>query len=280
MNAISAVKDSLETLEIELLLEGVFRSYGLDFRQYSRSYLRRRLQHRARMENVQTLTSLLDKVLHVEGCIERLLADLSINVTAMFRDPNLFLRLRRDVASRLRRLESVRIWLAGCSTGEEAYSIAILLQEEKLLEKAQIYATDINPRWLESAKQFTAPLSRMREYTQNYLQAGGTQPFSSYYRVDGKQVIFHPELFQNVHFFQHNLATDGSFHEFDLILCRNVLIYFDADLQRRVHELFCDSLRSGGYLALGRQETLDFSSISCYFETLSRPERLYRKRIR
>ena len=276
----NAALKSTEELEIDLLLEGIFRRYGLDFRQYTRSYLRRRLKHRARMENVQTLTGLLDKVLHSEGYIDILIDDLSINVTAMFRDPDFFISLRREVAPYLRQFNTIRIWQAGCSTGEEVYSLAILLHEEELLEKAKIYATDMNPCWLESAKQGFAPLSRMREYTHNYLQSGGTQPFSYYYRVDGKKAVFHSELFRNVHFFQHNLATDGSFHEFDLILCRNVLIYFNPKLQQRVFGLFCDSLKEGGFLALGRQETLDFSGVLSCFTTVSRSERLYRKRIR
>ena len=267
----------LHKIETELLLEGVLRYYGLDFREYSPSYLERRLQHRARMENVKTFTSLLEKILHDRECFYRLVADLSINVTAMFRDPSFFLCLRRDIAPALRRLNSVRIWVAGCSTGEEAYSLAIMLQEEDLAEKAQIYATDINPLWLERAKLRRFPLYRMREYTQNYLQAGGTQPFSAYYTAVDDYVVIQVELARNIHFFQHNLATDGSFHEFDLILCRNVLIYFTKKLQKRVHQLFYDSLSNDGYLALGRQETVGLSDASCQFDTIVRPERLYRK---
>lgn len=280
MTTLIAGRESLRTLETELLLEGVYRCYGLDFREYSPSYLQRRLQYRTQMENAKSLTALLEKVLHDRECMKRLLTDLSINVTAMFRDPSFFLYLRQEILPLLRERESTRIWIAGCSTGEEAYSLAILLREEGLDNNIQIYATDINPMWLERAKQGRVPIDRMREYTQNYLQAGGMQPFSAYYTALDNHVVLQSNLTQDIYFFQHNLATDGSFHEFDLILCRNVLIYFNKKLQNRVHQLFCDSLSAGGYLGLGRQETLEFSASFYRFETIARSERMYRKRIR
>ncbi len=209
--------------------------------------------------------------------MERLLLDLSINVTAMFRDPGFFLSLRERVVPLLRTYPFARIWVAGCSTGEEVYSLAILLAEEELAERVRIYATDINEAVLEQARLGVFPLDKMREYTQNYIRAGGKTAFSEYYvaRYDGAQ--FTRSLVENVVFAQHNLATDAAFNEFHVIVCRNVMIYFDKPLQEHVHRLFHESLVTFGVLALGQKETIRFSPHESSYEVLDEHEKLYRK---
>ncbi|MGG1636929.1 CheR family methyltransferase [Paenibacillus sp. NRS-1760] len=268
--------DDLERIEIDLLLDGIYRVYGYDFRNYLRSSLRRRITHRMNLEGLPTITSLLEKVLHEPGFIHILLNDFSIRVTEMFRDPNFFAAFRKDVIPFLRNLPEIRIWHAGCATGEEVYSMAILLQEEGLLDKAKIYATDMNEHVIESAKQGKFPLKRMQGFTKNYLQAGGTKEFSSYYTTDYEHALFHPYIKENMMFAQHNLATDRSFNEFHVILCRNVLIYFDPDLQSRVHTLFFESLALQGFLALGNMESL-ISVHKIKYEDFNQSERIFRK---
>ncbi|WP_241674752.1 CheR family methyltransferase [Paenibacillus luteus] len=266
----------LERIEIDLLLEGIYSIYGFDFRNYLRSSLRRRIYHRMNLESLPTITSLLEKVLHEPKFIEKLLNDFSIKVTEMFRDPSFFTALRRDVIPHLRTLPEIRIWHAGCATGEEVYSMAILLQEEGLLSKAKIYATDMNEHVIESAKQGKFPLKRMQAFTKNYMKAGGTKEFSSYYSTNHEHAFFHPYIKENMMFAQHNLATDCSFNEFHLILCRNVLIYFDSELQNRVHDLFFESLTVHGFLALGSMESL-ISFHKNKYEDFNAPERIFRK---
>src|SRR5438046_5659742 len=243
--------DDVEQLELELLLEAVYRRYGFDFRQYAAASLRRRLRRRQDAEGVQTLSQLQDRLLHEPACMDRLLLDLSINVTSMFRDPSFYLAFRAKVVPALRTYPFTRIWVAGCSTGEEVYSLAILLQEEQVYDRARIYATDINQSVLEQARSGVFPLDKMREYTQNYIKAGGTRPFSEYYlaKYDGAQ--FQRSLIENVVFAQHNLVSDHSFNEFNVIICRNVMIYFDRTLQEHVHGLFAESLVTCGVLGHG-----------------------------
>lgn len=267
----------LEQIEVELLLEGIFRLYGFDFREYAPASLRRRLRRRMDGEKVQTVSQLQHLVLHDRRVMERLLLDLSINVTAMFRDPTFFQALRDQVVPLLRTYPFSRIWVAGCSTGEEVYSLAILLAEEGLSDRTRIYATDINEIVLEQAKLGVFPLDKMQEYTQNYIRAGGERSFSEYYvaRYDGAQ--FARSLVDNVVFAQHNLASDSAFNEFNVISCRNVLIYFDKPLQAHVHRLFYDSLARFGVLALGQKESIKFSPHDSAYEELNRDERLYRK---
>ncbi|MDQ3555624.1 MAG: protein-glutamate O-methyltransferase CheR [Gemmatimonadota bacterium] len=267
----------LERIEIELLLEAIFRHYGFDFRAYAYASLKRRFWKRIEAEGLQTISALQDRVLHDPAMMERLLLDLSINVTAMFRDPTFYLAFRRDVVPLLRTYPFVRIWHAGCSTGEEVYSMAILLQEEGLMDRARIYATDINEVVLQRARAGIFPLDRMQEYTQNYLSAGGTRSFSEYYTAMYEGARFAPALQQNVVFAQHNLVTDRSFAEFNVILCRNVMIYFDRALQARVHELFHTSLVLFGILGLGNKETLRFSESESSYEPINARERLYRR---
>jgi len=267
----------LEEIELELLLEGIYRRYGFDFREYAPASLRRRVRRRMHGEHVGSISALQELVLHDPAVMERLLLDLSINVTAMFRDPSFFLSLRENVVPLLRTYPFTRIWVAGCSSGEEVYSLAILLDEEGLAERVRIYATDINEAVLEQARLGVFPLDKMREYTQNYIRAGGTQAFSEYYvaRYDGAQ--FSRSLVENVVFAQHNLASDAAFNEFHVIVCRNVMIYFDKSLQEHVHRLFHESLARLGVLALGQKETIRFSPHEESYEVLDAAEKLYRK---
>jgi len=267
----------LERIEIELLLEGVFRHYGFDFRSYAYASVRRRLWKRIEDEGLSSVSELQALVLHDPGAMERLLLDLSINVTAMFRDPVFYREFRALVVPLLRTYPFIRIWHAGCSTGEEVYSMAILLEEEGLLERARIYATDINAVVLQQARAGIFPLTRMQEYTENYIKAGGNRSFSEYYTAKYDGALFSPLLTKNVVFSQHNLVTDRSFAEFNVIFCRNVLIYFDATLQNRVHALFYDSLAMFGILALGSKESLRGSEYEPCYERLHPREKLFRK---
>jgi chemotaxis protein methyltransferase CheR len=266
-----------ERVEIELLLEGIYRIYGFDFRSYAFASIRRRLLHRMHAEGLETLSGLQERVLHDPAAMERLLLDLTVNVTAMFRDPGFYVAFRRKVVPLLRTYPFVRLWHAGCSSGEEVYSMAILLHEEGLYDSTRIYATDINEVMLRTAKEGIFPVASMQEYTRNYLRAGGTRSFSEYYTAKYDGALFDPALTKNVVFSQHNLVTDHSFSEFNVILCRNVMIYFDKGLQHRVHHLFYESLVTFGVLGLGNKETLRFTEHETKYEKLDARERLYRK---
>jgi chemotaxis protein methyltransferase CheR len=267
----------LERIEVELLLEGIFRHYGFDFRSYAYSSLKRRLWKRITTEGLRSISELQDRVLHDAAIMEKLLLDLSINVSSMFRDPSFYRCFRTTVIPVLRTYPFIRIWHAGCSTGEEVYSMAILLEEEGLYDRARIYATDINEIVLRSAKAGIYPVDKMQEYTQNYLRAGGTSSFSSYYTARYDAAIFDSSLTRNVVFSQHNLVTDRSFSEFNVILCRNVMIYFDRKLQDRVHALFHESLVPLGFLGLGSKESLRFSRFEDSYEQVEEREKIYRK---
>jgi chemotaxis protein methyltransferase CheR len=267
----------LERVEIELLLEGVYRHYGFDFRSYAYASIRRRLWKRVDAERLSSISELQALVLHDSTAMDRLLLDLSISVTAMFRDPDFYRVFREEVVPLLRTYPFIRIWHAGCSSGEEVYSAAIVLEEEGLLDRARIYATDINDRVLKQAKAGIFPLNRMQEYTENYIRAGGGRSFSEYYTAMYDGALFSPSLTRNTVFSQHNLVTDRSFSEFHMVFCRNVLIYFDRALQDRVHSLFYDSLVMLGILALGSKESLRFSQYEDCYEMLHVKERIYRK---
>jgi chemotaxis protein methyltransferase CheR len=267
----------LEEIELSLLLEGVFRQYGFDFREYAPASLRRRVWRRVCAEGLSTISALQNRLLHDPACMERLLLDLSINVTSMFRDPGFYSAFRQKVVPMLRTYPFTRVWIAGCSTGEEVYSIAILLEEEGLYDRTRIYATDINEAVVERARAGVFPLDKMREYTQNYINAGGSRAFSEYYlaKYDGAQ--FQRSLVDNVVFAQHNLVSDRSFNEFNVIVCRNVMIYFDRALQERVHRLFYESLVTFGVLGLGHRESIRQSPHEDRYEELDPAEKLYRK---
>ena len=270
-------KDELETIEIQLLLEGLYRYYGFDFRDYALASLKRRIWNIIRAEKLNTVSGLQEKVLHDPACLERFLLGLSVHVTSMFRDPTFYLAFRQNVIPLLRTYPFFRIWHAGCSTGEEVYSMAILLQEEGIYHRCRIYATDLNEMVLKKAKAGIYSLETMQEYTQQYLQAGGKRSFSEYYTAAYGNAIFRSSLRENIIFSQHNLATDGSFNEFNVILCRNVLIYFNQSLQERVHKLLYESLSRFGVLGLGRQESLKFTPHEHQYEALDKREKLYRR---
>ncbi len=271
------LKNELEILEIKLLLEGIYRYYGFDLRNYAFPYIRRRIMHRIQAENLVNVSSLQEKVLHDPLTMKRLLGDVSISVTEMFRDPSFFLSLRKNIFPLFGNQPRIRIWQAGCSTGEESYSLAILLREEGLLNKTRIYATDINEISLEKAQKGIFSISNMQYYTRNYLSAGGKKAFSEYYTVDGESVRFNPSLKENILFAQHNLVTDTSFNEFDLILCRNVLIYFNKSLQKHVHELLYSSLSKSGILGLGSKEGLTVSPHRESYKSIDKVEKIYQK---
>jgi chemotaxis protein methyltransferase CheR len=267
----------LEQIEIELLLEGIHRRYGFDFRQYAPASLRRRVRRRMDGEKVETISALQNLLLHDPAVMERLLLDLSVNVTAMFRDPSFFLSFREKVAPMLRTYPFARLWVAGCSTGEEVYSLAILLAEEGLTDRVRIYATDINEAVLQKAKSGIFPLSTMQENTSNYITAGGTGTFSDYYTARYDYAIFRPSLRENVVFAQHNLVTDASFNHFNVIFCRNVLIYFNNALQDRVQQHFLQSMEMFGILGLGKKESIKYTMVAEHYDEVDAEERLYRR---
>ena len=267
----------LESIELQLLLEGVFRHYGFDFREYAPASLKRRVWRRVYAEGEQTIAGLIERVLHEPAAMERLLLDLSINVTTMFRDPSFYVALREQVVPVLRTYPFTRIWVAGCSTGEEVYSLAILLTEEGLYDRTRIYATDINELVLDRARTGVYPVEKMQEYTQNYIRAGGSRSFSEYYLAKYEGALFERALTENVVWAPHNLVQDRSFNSFNVILCRNVMIYFDRSLQGHVHKLFHESLDRFGILALGHKESIRFTGFEQHYEELDAQEKLYRK---
>lgn len=267
----------MEGLELDLLLEGVFRLHGYDFRDYARTSLRRRVAGIMRAEKVATISALQERVLHDAAALERFLDGISVSVSAMFRDPGFFLAFRRHAVPLLRTYPFIRIWQAGCSLGEEAYSLAILLEEEGLYERSLIYATDINEATLRRARDGIYPADVMQKYTQNYLQAGGRRSFSEYYTARYDFAILRPALQRNIVFSQHNLVSDGTFNEFNVILCRNVMIYFNRALQERTHALLYASLGMFGILGLGARESLRFMPQESKYEALVPGEKLYRR---
>jgi chemotaxis protein methyltransferase CheR len=266
-----------EAIEIQLLLEGVFRRYGYDFREYSLASLTRRVWNVVRSEGLSTISGLQERVLHDPDCLDRLLLGLSVHVSSMFRDPAFFRAVKTKIIPLLRTCPFIRVWNAGCSTGEETYSVAILLREEGLYERSRIYATDMSAAVLKCAREGIYPLEAMREYTHNYVRSGGSRSFSEYYTAGHGHVVFHPSLRENIVFSQHNLAADGSFNEFNLILCRNVMIYFAAPLQDRVHRLLYESLATSGILGLGAKESLQFTPHQDDYEVVVPGQKLYRR---
>jgi chemotaxis protein methyltransferase CheR len=268
---------SLVDIEIRLLVEGVYLRYGHDFRDYALASLKRRVLLAQRQMDAPTVSALQDRVLHDPREFARLLQYLTVPVSEMFRDPAYFVALRQHVVPVLRTYPSLKVWVAGCSTGEEPYSLAILLHEEGLLERTILYATDINHASLDKARQGIFPLNAMQAFTRNYQRAGGTGAFSDYYTAAYGGALFDKFLRQSITFADHSLATDAVFSETQLVSCRNVLIYFNRALQDRALGLFHDSLSHRGFLGLGAKETLDFSAYADRFEPVSRPERIYRR---
>ena len=269
---------SVEDIELELLLEALWRRYGVDFRGYARSSLQRRVRVAMEEARVSSISALQERVLRDRDAYARAMGALSVTVTSMFRDPTFFATFRREVVPYLRGYPFVRIWHAGCSTGEEVYSTAIVLAEEGLLDKARIYATDMNAVVVEQAKRGIYPLERMQEYTTNYLRAGGTGSLSDYFTASYEHALFKASLRKNIVFSQHDLALDGSFNEFNVIFCRNVLIYFGPQLQERAHSLFYASLRRFGVLCLGKGETVRHTPFEDAYDVVDEKERIYKRR--
>lgn len=267
----------LEDLEIQLLLEGVHRYYGFDFRDYAIASIKRRIWNLIQMDKLTSISRLQEKILHDPVYMERFLLNLSVNVTGMFRDPSFYLAFRTQVIPLLRTYPSIRIWHAGCATGEEVYSMAILLWEEGIYQRCRIYATDMNETALKQARSGIFTARQMQDYASLYHQAGGKQQLSEYYAISYDCAVIHSYLKENIVFATHNLATDASFNEFHVIVCRNVLIYFNTQLQARVYQLFHDSLRRFGILGLGQQETLKFSPHQQDYKPVEAQTRLYRK---
>jgi chemotaxis protein methyltransferase CheR len=267
----------LEEIELQLLLDGIFKYYGFDLRNYARASLKRRIRRVLASEGLTQISALQTLVLHDPEAMRRMLLSITVNVTSMFRDPSFFLAFRQQVMPLLHTYPYIRLWHAGCSEGQEVYAMAILLQEAGLYDRCRIYATDSNELVLQRAETGIYPLGLMQQYTQFYLQSGGQRSFSEYYTAAYESAIFRASLRENIIFSQHNLATDHSFNEFNIIICRNVLIYFDAILQRRVHQLFHESLCRLGILALGRQESLRLSPYEADYEALVKPEKIFRR---
>jgi chemotaxis protein methyltransferase CheR len=269
--------DDTERMEIEALLEGIRNRYGYDFTHYSRASLKRRIDRAREQARVPNYTALLERVFHNERHFDEFLKSMSITVTEMFRDPPFYRALREKIVPIFRTFPFVKIWHAGCATGEEVYSMAILLHEEGFLDRARIYATDFNKHSLDCAQEGVYPVKNMGVYSKNYHAAGGAGDFSSYANASYDLVKFRDYLKKNITFSYHNLVTDGIFGEMNLICCRNVLIYFDKTLQDLVLTRFLGSLRHGGFLCLGNKETLNFTAVKPLFEPVDAKQRIYRK---
>ncbi len=276
--AISDEQVQVEDIEIRLLLEAIYQLYGYDFRSYSPASMRRRIMHRLTMSGFSTVLEMTDRVLRDRQFFVILLNDLTVNVTEMFRDPEFYKAFREEVVPVLKTFPFIKIWHAGCSTGEEIYSMAILLEEEGLYERAMLYATDIDKNVLAAAKKGIYPIHAFKQYTDNYRRAGGRQSLSDYATARYDSVIMEQRLKRNIVFADHDLATDQVFGEMHVILCRNVLIYFDRPLQQRVFRLFGESLDMGGFLCLGTKESLRFSGNEESFDVVNRSLRIFRKR--
>jgi len=265
-------------IELKLLLDAVYLKYQHDFRHYSTASLRRRIEQAMERYETPTLSQLQSRVLREPELFSDMLQYFTVQVSEMFRDPSYFLALRQKVVPMLATYPYVKVWVAGCSTGEEAWSMAIMLREEGLLERTLIYATDINPRALATAQAGIYALDRVAQFSTSYLQAGGKASLSQYYTAAYGNAIFDKSLKSQIVFSDHSLATDNVFSEVELVSCRNVLIYFDRELQARAIKLFHDALAPRGFLGIGSKETLRFSPHAAAFEEYVGPERIYRKR--
>jgi len=266
-----------QNIELDLLLQAVNMKYGYDFRNYSKAHLKRRILQRLKLSGLNTISELQNKVLWDKEFYRIFLQDLSINVTEMFRDPDFYLSLRKKVISDLKTYAHIKVWHAGCSSGEEVYSLAIILKEEDLLQRTQIYATDINKSVLETARNGIYSNKEIELYSRNYLDSGGKGQLSDYYTSKYGSVLFDKSLSKNIVFADHNLVTDGVFAEVNLVFCRNVLIYFDKFLQNKVLKLFSDSLSKRGFLCLGTKESLKFTSMEDGFTVIDKKMKIYKK---
>lgn len=271
-------KDSITDEEIRSVIDLVYNKYGYDFSDYSQASFKRRIHKvmfKYRLQSIQELHYKLDAD---ELFFNLFLEEITVNVTEMFRDPDFYNVLRTDVIPQLSTYPFIRIWHAGCSTGEEVYSMAILLKEAGLLERSLLYATDINQNVLEKATSLKFPLEMKEIYSENYINSGGGCNFQNYYTLEKNHFVFNEEFRNRIVFSPHNLVLDRSFNEFNLILCRNVLIYFNRDLQNRVITLFSESLSPLGFLALGNKESIDFTSSAKEFEIVDKVQKIWRKK--
>lgn len=270
-------REALEDIEISVLLEAIYRHYGVDFRDYSAPYVRRRIHRTMLEEKVQTVSQLQDRILHNPASWKRLVSAIAIHVTSLFRDPGFYRMVRNIVIPLISQKPFVRIWHAGCATGEEVYSTAIILHEAGLSDRCRIYATDINDSVLKTARLGIYPLALMKAYSNNYFESGGTHSLSRYYTARYDSAILRSHLKKNIVFSKHDLVVDSVFNEFDVIFCRNVMIYFNKELQTRVHALLHTSLAPEGILALGDRETIKFTALEHQYQELVENERVYRK---
>ena len=273
-------EDQLENqdIEIRLLIQAIYEKYGYDFRNYSQAHIKRRVINRLNLSGMGNISDMIHEVLINHKFVDQLLMDLSINVTEMFRDPSFYKAVREQVVPVLKTYPFIKIWHAGCSSGEEVYSMAILLREEGLYNRTQIYATDFNPVIIKQAREGIYPINRMKEFTMNYQKAGGKSAFSDYYTANYESAKILDTFKKNIVFATHNLVTDSVFAEVHMVVCRNVLIYFDRNLQDKVIGLFSDSLTGGGVLCLGSKESMQFSRFNHNFESLVKGERIYIKK--
>ena len=267
----------IDEVNLELILTDLVEIYGYDFTRYSRASLQRRLDRVYLMDRFPSFAEFRYRVRNDPGYVKHFIEELTVNVTSMLRDPTFYKTIRQEVLPVLATHPFIRIWHAGCSTGEEVYSMAILLYEANVLHKSLLYATDINPLVIEKGKKGIFPLSQVRQYSENYIQSGGTRDFSSYYTANYNLAKFDEMLSKKMIFSTHNLVSDSSFNEFQLIFCRNVLIYFEKDLQARVLSLFDSSLQTLGYLALGTKESLRFSKLESNYRQVVSKEKIWRK---
>jgi len=268
----------VEAIEVDLLLQAIFERYGHDFRSYARASINRRVKHFLADSECTTISELIPKLLHDQTFFEKMVRYFSITVTEMFRDPLVYQGIREQVVPALKTYPYIRVWNAGCATGEETYSLAIVLQEEGMYDRATLFATDFNDAALEKAEEAIYQPEKIREFTSNYQKAGGKNSFSSYYHARYGAVTVDPSLKKNITFANHNLVTDSVFSEMHLILCRNVMIYFSKPLQDRVLRLFSDSLVPNGFLCLGSKENLAFSEVSDHFIPVDEKLRIYQKK--
>jgi chemotaxis protein methyltransferase CheR len=265
-------------VEISLLLEALYQQYGYDFRQYSRAHITRRITNRMTISGIRTIPDVQAKALRDQTFASDLLQDLSITITEMFRDPSFYKALREKVIPLLKTYSFIKLWHAGCSTGEEVYSMAILLKEEGIYDRTTIYATDFNQQALHRAKEGIYSREEMKGFAVSYQKAGGKQTLSDYYTASYDHVIMNYDLKKNIVWANHNLVTDNVFSEVHIILCRNVLIYFDRELQNRVQQLFFDSLVKGGILCLGSKESLRFSDFAHEYLELDKAQKIFKKK--
>ena len=278
-NNYNSTNADLLDIEIQLLMEAIFLRYEYDFRNYSKAHIKRRVLHRLVLSNLSSVTQLQDLVLRDRGFFNEFLDDLSINVTEMFRDPEFYKSLRENIVPKLRTYAYFKIWHAGCSTGEEVYSLAILLKEEGLLDRCQVYATDFNRKVLSIAKEGVYQKNEIEQYERNYQLSGGLHKLSDYYKSRYGSIIFDKELSGKIVFADHNLVIDKVFADVNLILCRNVLIYFEKNLQDNVIGLFYESLVPSGILCLGTKESIKFSRHENFFEAIDTKQKIYKKKI-